>query len=100
MRPDATVQHGITGVAHGLAPALERRAAVFPHYYPDIHAPVAGALGLTMIEESPAEADTVSFGVLRAAQPRIEAGHWHLTERPGLGIEWDEDALARFRKAS
>ena len=55
-----------------------------------------GALGLMMVEESPAEAETVGFGVLRATQPRIENGIWHLTERPGLGLDWDEDALRHY----
>ncbi len=93
VRPDATVQHGITGFLQGVATALEHRVLTFPHYYPDIHAPLAGALGLSMIEESPIEADTVGFRVLRAVQPIIQDGLWQLTERPGLGIVWDEDAI-------
>ena len=96
LRPDATVLHGITGFLQGIAPALERRASLFPHYYPDLHAPLVGALGLMMVEESPAEAETVGFGVLRATQPKIQGGIWHLTERPGLGIDWDEDALRHY----
>ena len=96
LRPDATVLHGITGFLQGVAPALERRASIFPHYYPDIHAPLVGALGLMMVEESPAQAETVGFGVLRATQPRIQDGLWHLTERPGLGLNWDEDALRHY----
>ena len=96
VRPDATVQHGITGFLQGVAPALENQLSIFPHYYPDIHAPLAAGLGLTMIEESPGEADTVGFGVLRARQPVIERGEWQMTEAAGLGIDWDEDALRRF----
>lgn len=94
-RPDATVLHGVTGFIQGIAPALERHAAILPHYYPDLHAPLSGAFGLTAIEESPAQADTAGFGVLRASQPDIRDGHWHLNERPGFGIDWDEDAIAR-----
>ncbi len=93
VRPDATVLHGISGFLQAVAPAVENGLAVFPHYYPDLHAPLAGALGLSMIEESPAEADTVGFGILRAQQPDIHDGHWHLTDRPGLGIVWDEEVL-------
>jgi L-alanine-DL-glutamate epimerase-like enolase superfamily enzyme len=93
VRPDATVQHGITGFLQGVAPALENHVTVFPHYYPDVHAPLAGALGLSMIEESASEADTVGFGVLRATQPIIQDGLWQLTERPGLGVVWNEDAI-------
>lgn len=99
-RPDGTVLGGPTGFMQSVAPALEHNTPIFPHYYPDLHAPLAGALGLTMIEESPDEADTVGFGVLRASQPVIARGAWQLTERSGLGLDWDEDAIARFRVLS
>jgi len=36
--------------------------------------------------------------VLRASQPSIERDLWSPSDAPGLGIDWDEDALARFRK--
>lgn len=97
VRPDATLQMGITGYMQGVAVALENRVPVYPHYFPDIHAPLVGALGGWVVEESPVEADTVGFRVLRAAQPHISDGVWHLGDRPGLGIMWDEDALAALR---
>jgi L-alanine-DL-glutamate epimerase-like enolase superfamily enzyme len=53
-----------------------------------------------MIKESPAEADTVGFGVLRASPPKIEPGYWHLSEAPRLGVVWDEEALRRFKVGS
>lgn len=93
VRPDATVLGGITGFVQGIAPALEHRVRIFPHYYPDIHAQLAAAFGLDMIEESPGQADTVGFAPLRAQQSRIVDGHWHMTEAPGLGIAWNESAL-------
>lgn len=95
VRPDATVLGGITGFAQAIAPALEQRVRIFPHYYPDIHAQLAAAFGLDMIEESPDQADTVGFAPLRAQQPRIVDGHWHMTDAPGLGIVWNETALGR-----
>lgn len=97
LRPDATYQLGVTGYMQGIAAALENRVPIFPHYFPDLHAPLVGALGGMMIEESPLEADTVGFRQLRAAQPDIRDGIWHLSDKPGFGIEWDEDALLRFR---
>jgi L-alanine-DL-glutamate epimerase-like enolase superfamily enzyme len=97
VRPDATYLLGITGYIQAISTALENNVSVFPHYFPDVHAPLAGAFGAAWIEESPPESDTVNFQVLRAEQPVIRNGVWHLTEKPGLGIEWDEDALAKFR---
>jgi D-arabinonate dehydratase len=87
LRPDATVIGGITGFQQSIAPALERRIRVFPHYYPDLHAPLAAALDLEMIEESPAEAETVALNVLRG-DPPIRDGRWHLGDEPGFGIDW------------
>jgi L-alanine-DL-glutamate epimerase-like enolase superfamily enzyme len=96
-RPDATYQLGITGYLQTVPLAQAHGSWIMPHYYPDLHAPLVGALGGTMVEESPAEADTVNFGVLRGEQPGIKDGIWHLTERPGLGIVWDEEAIAHYR---
>lgn len=87
LRPDATVLGGVTGFAQAVAPALERRARVFPHYYPDIHAPLAAAFGLEMIEESPPQAETVALDQLRGAPP-IRDGRWQLSDEPGFGVNW------------
>lgn len=97
LRPDATHQLGVTGYLQFVPAAFERGVTVFPHYFPDLHAPLIGAIGGHLVEESLPEADTVNFQVLRAEQPDIRDGVWHLTERPGFGIVWDEDALAHFR---
>ncbi|MCS7054577.1 MAG: mandelate racemase/muconate lactonizing enzyme family protein, partial [Thermoflexales bacterium] len=97
LRPDATHQMGLTGYLQATAPALEHRTTIFPHYFPDIHAPLVAALGGAWVEESPAEADTVGFRLLRAEQPAIRSGMWPINERPGFGIAWDEEALQRFR---
>jgi L-alanine-DL-glutamate epimerase-like enolase superfamily enzyme len=99
VRPDATYQLGITGYMQSIAPALENRVTVFPHYFPDLHGPLVGGLGGDWIEESPAEADTVNFQLLRAEQPKIREGVWYLNEKPGLGIAWDEEALSKFRSS-
>ena len=97
VRPDATYALGISGYMQAVAPALENRVTVFPHYFPDVHASLVGGLGGAWVEESPAEADTVNFQALRAEQPKIRDGVWYLSDKPGLGIEWDEDALKKFR---
>lgn len=97
VRPDATHQLGVTGYIQGIAPALEQNRTLFPHYYPDIHAPLVAAFGGAMIEESPAGVDTVGLYHLRAVQPTIRDGYWLLNDEPGFGIRWDEDALAGFR---
>jgi len=98
LRPDATHQMGITGFGRAVATAAENAVTIFPHYFPDIHAPLAAAYGAMWIEESPDEADTVGFRVLRTVQPIIQRGAWSLANAPGLGIAWDEEALTHFKQ--
>jgi L-alanine-DL-glutamate epimerase-like enolase superfamily enzyme len=97
VRPDATHQLGVTGYIQGAATALEHNRTIFPHYFPDLHAPLAAIFGGAWIEESPDEADTVGFRILRAGPPKIKDGVWKLNDRPGFGIEWDEEALQKYR---
>ncbi|MCX6017477.1 MAG: mandelate racemase/muconate lactonizing enzyme family protein [Chloroflexi bacterium] len=98
LRPDATVIGGVTGFVQAIAPALERRARIFPHYYPDAHASLAAAFDLEMIEESPPEAETVALNLLRTTQPNIRAGRWHMSDTPGFGIEWNERVESQSRE--
>lgn len=98
VRPDATHQLGLTGYMQGIATALEGGRPIFPHYFPDLHAPLVVALGGAWIEESPLEADTVGFWPLRARPPMIERGMWPLSDAPGFGIAWDEEAIQRYRR--
>lgn len=100
VRLDATAHLGATGFVMFANMALENGRTVFPHYFPDLHAPLAGALGSIGIEESPPEADTVGFRRLRSRQPRIREGVWHLGEEPGFGVPWDDDALDHYTVAS
>ena len=41
----------------------------------------------------------MGFRQLRAVQPFIVDGVWQVTDRPGFGIEWNEDAIARYTVA-
>jgi L-alanine-DL-glutamate epimerase-like enolase superfamily enzyme len=100
VRLDATAHLGATGFLMFANMAIETRRTVFPHYFPDLHAPLAGALGSIGVEESPAEADTVGFRRLRNRQPVIREGVWRLGEEPGFGVQWDDDALNRYTVAS
>jgi L-alanine-DL-glutamate epimerase-like enolase superfamily enzyme len=100
VRLDATAHLGATGFLMFANMALENRRTVFPHYFPDLHAPLAGALGSIEVEESPAEADTVGFRRLRNRQPVLREGAWRLGEEPGFGVQWEDDALNRYTVAS
>jgi L-alanine-DL-glutamate epimerase-like enolase superfamily enzyme len=97
LRLDATVHLGVTGFMMFANMALETGRSVFPHYYPDLHAILAAALGGIEIEESDPLADTVGFHRLRRASgPPITDGAWQVGEDPGFGMAWDEDALDHY----
>lgn len=98
LRLDVTAHLGVTGFMMFANMAIENRRHVFPHYFPDLHAPLAGALGAIEVEESPMLADTTGFGPLRATQPRIVDGLWLLGEESGFGLEWDDEALRRYTR--
>ncbi len=100
VRPDATHQMGVTGYQQGAAVARETGALIFPHYFPDLHASLVSAWSGEMVEESPAEVDTVGFRHLRGVQPDIRTGVWQLSDHPGFGIVWDEAALQHYRRPS
>ena len=93
LRLDVTAHLGVTGFMMFANMAIENGRHVFPHYFPDLHAPLAGALGNLEIEESPKEADTTGFRRLRSRQPAIVDGLWRLDEGralvwPGMRKRW------------
>lgn len=100
LQPDVTIVGGISEwlkVAH-MASALDVKIA--PHYNADIHVHLVAAIpnGLFVEFFDRAVGIKVFDDVLR--QPlKAKDGYLEVPERPGLGIEFDEEALRRFRIA-
>jgi len=101
LQPDVIKWGGISGCFDIGAGIVAAGLAFCPHY-------LGGGIGLTASAHLLAavggsgmlEVDSNPNPLREAlAQPfaRIGDGHWHLSEAPGLGIEPDLSALARFR---
>ncbi len=101
LQPDVIKWGGITGCLDVGAGIVAAGLAFCPHY-------LGGGIGLTASAHLLAavggsgllEVDSNPNPLREAlAQPfsRIAEGHWHLSDAPGLGIEPDLAALARYR---
>ncbi|HEY8476096.1 MAG TPA: mandelate racemase/muconate lactonizing enzyme family protein [Chloroflexota bacterium] len=100
LQPDAGVLGGVSEwmkVAHA---AATFNLPVAPHWHANIHVHLVAAVanGLT-VEYFVPEEDIYNFERLVTAETRLRPreGRLPLSDRPGLGIELDEAAVARFQ---
>jgi L-alanine-DL-glutamate epimerase-like enolase superfamily enzyme len=63
------------------------------HAFPDLHAHLAGAAPVGMVEMIPDDAGVNPVGRLLARRQRIDAGLLTLSEDPGHGAPLDWDAV-------
>lgn len=90
--PDLMRIGGITGWQRAAARASAAGVAVSSHLYPEIAAHLLRATDTAHWLEWQDWADPI------LAEPFVLAdGQYHVPDRPGLGIEWDEAAIARYR---
>lgn len=94
LRLDATVSTGISDAQAVIAMARMAGRQVVTHVFAPIHAQLAGAFSEVSAVEwiSPAIAADPWDRLLQEV-PRIERGHLILGEQPGIGIEFDWDAV-------
>jgi len=103
LQPDAGVLGGVTEwmrVAHA---AETFSVPVAPHWHANLHVHLAAATpGCLTIEFFALEKDIFNFERLVREDTRLasEDGHVVVPDRPGLGIELDQDALAQFAVAT
>jgi L-alanine-DL-glutamate epimerase-like enolase superfamily enzyme len=74
---------------------------VAPHWHANVHAQLAAASTNTLVvEHFLLEKDIYNFERLLTEETRLRYAdnHVFLNERPGIGIEFDEDAIAAFTK--
>jgi D-arabinonate dehydratase len=100
VRLDATVCGGITGFRSIAAAAARRNIPISCHIFPEMHAQLAALVpGVQWVEMFPSWNGIDSMHMLLVSQPIIENGCYVPSEHPGLGYQWDESALRRFRIA-
>lgn len=96
IQPDAAVCGGITAFLRLLPLAEATGTAVCPHWFHELHAHMVGASSaVTWIEYFPT-ADVLNFHDLLDQRLELADGYLVLPDRPGHGIQFDHDALARW----
>ncbi|MPZ63606.1 MAG: mandelate racemase/muconate lactonizing enzyme family protein [Propionibacteriales bacterium] len=99
VQPDAGVLGGVTEwmrVAHA---AEVFSVPVAPHWHANLHVHLAAAIpGCLTVEFFALEKDIFNFERLLRADTRLtsEDGHVTVPDRPGLGVELDQEAVEQF----
>jgi L-alanine-DL-glutamate epimerase-like enolase superfamily enzyme len=99
LQPDVGVVGGVSEYLRIAHTAESFDFPVAPHWHANIHAQLAAALpGTLTIEYFALANDIYNFEALVTEETRlrIEDGAIALSERPGIGIELDEDAVQRY----
>jgi L-alanine-DL-glutamate epimerase-like enolase superfamily enzyme len=98
LRIDGTVSGGFGPVLDVAAVAASRGRAVMTHAFPDLHAHLAGAPAVEMVEMIPDETGANPIGLLLARRQAVEAGELVLSDEPGHGAPLDWDAVAHHAR--
>jgi L-alanine-DL-glutamate epimerase-like enolase superfamily enzyme len=102
LQPDAAVLGGVSEwlrIAH-VADAFGLQVA--PHWHANLHAHLAAAVPNALaIEHFDLDKDIYNFERLLTEQSRLQVqdGAAHLSGRPGIGIEFDQTAIARYEQS-
>ena len=96
LQPDAAVCGGITEWRRIAALAAAHGIPVAPHWFADLHVHmVAAAPNATWVEYF-TDTKVLNFMQLLKSSLKVRDGQLVLPKGPGLGIEWDEAAIARY----
>lgn len=96
LRVDATLAGGVSEWLKIAGLGLANRVDLFPHWFPEVHIHLAVAypecLGVELVAP---EAGIMNFHLLVRNPVRQRDGLATAPDGPGLGLEWDLDALER-----
>jgi len=99
LRIDATASGGIDA-AVAAAEAADGKP-VMTHAFVELHGQIAGGLAAVSLTETiPYDSGANPVDVLLAETQRVEDGDLVLSERPGNGLIFDWDAVARFSRTT
>ena len=99
LQPDAAVLGGVTEWMRVARAAEVFGVPVAPHWHANLHVHLAAATpGCLTVEFFALEKDIFNFEKLLSEETRLTSqdGHVAVPDRPGLGIELDEEAVRRF----
>ncbi len=100
LQPDAGVLGGVSEYLLVANAAACHDVPIAPHWHANLHAQVSAALPHTLAVEYFDLADDIyNFETLVTEDTRLRVadGHVLVSDRPGIGIELDEEAVARYR---
>ena len=99
LQPDVGVVGGVSEFMRIAHTAESFDLPIAPHWHANVHAHLAAAVpGTLAIEHFELDKDIYNFERLLTEGTRLPVadGHVVLSERPGLGIEFDEHAVQRY----
>ena len=99
LQPDAGVVGGVSEFLRIAHAAESFNLPIAPHWHANLHAQLAAALpGTLTIEYFVLANDVYNFEALVTEESRLQVvdGRIALSERPGIGIELDDDVVARY----
>jgi L-alanine-DL-glutamate epimerase-like enolase superfamily enzyme len=100
LQPDVGVAGGVTEFLRIAHAAEMFDIPIAPHWHANLHAQLAAALPGTLTIEYFALADDIyNFEALvtEDTRLRVQNGQILLSDRPGIGVELDHDAVARYQ---
>ena len=99
LQADAGVCGGVTEWLRIARSAGAAGIELAPHWHANLHAHVGAAVdNLLTIEYFALEEDVFNFEALVTEPLVVESGYVQLPQGPGLGFEFDPDAVARYRR--
>lgn len=97
-QPDVTVVGGVSEWLRVAEMTQARGIPLAPHYFPEVHSQLAGAVPSTeWVEYFTRDIDIVNFDDVLAQPLAPVNGFIELSEQPGVGINLDPLAVAKFR---
>ena len=98
LQPDVGVCGGVTEWLKIARAAAAAGVPLAPHWHANLHAQVGATVeNLLTIEYFALEEDVLNFEALIIEPLVVEGGYVQLPERPGLGFDFDQEAVARYR---
>ena len=100
LQTDAVVCGGITEWRRIAAMAAGYGVPMYPHWFHDVHAPLVAATPNARYVEFFWDDQVLNFRRLIDRQLEQENGYIKLHQTPGLGFDFDEQAVARYSIAA
>ncbi len=97
LQPDVAVLGGVSEWMKVAALASAFDLPVASHYFHDVHVHLMAAVPNALMAEYFPDLDIMVFDRVVREPLKVENGYLSVPQRPGLGMELDEEALRRFR---